>query len=69
MKELVQYWDTIMSENDVDEAAEQWCDHFFAIMEECIPQHYLQKRCNLPWLTKNIKKLVRKQNALFKRAK
>ena len=62
-------WDNIILQNDVNKAAEQWCDHFLAIMEECIPHRYLQKRCNLPWLIKNIMKLIRKHNALFKRAK
>ena len=39
-------WDTILS-NDVDDAAKQWCDSFFAIMEECIPQYHLQKKLRL----------------------
>ena len=61
-------WDTILS-NDVDDAAKQWCDRFLAIMEECIPRYQLQKKCNLLWLTLNIKKLIRKCNALFRKAK
>ena len=61
-------WDTILS-NDVDDAAKQWCDSFLAIMEECIPQYHLQKKWNLLWLTWNIKKLIRKRNALFSKAK
>ena len=38
-------------------------------MEECIPRYQLQKKCNLLWLTLNIKKLIRKCNALFRKAK
>ena len=61
-------WDTILS-NDVDDAAKQWCDSFLAIMEECTPRYQLQKKHNLLWLTINIKKLIRKRNALFRKAK
>ena len=61
-------WDTILS-NDVDGAAKQWCDSFLAVMEECIPRYQLQKKRNLLWLTINIKKLIRKRNALFRKAK
>ena len=61
-------WDTILS-NDVDDAANQCCDGFLAIMEECIPRYQLQKKRNLLWLTINIKKLIRKRNALFRKAK
>ena len=61
-------WDTILS-NDVDDAAKQWCDSFLAIMEECIPRYQRQKKRNLLWLTINIKKLIRKCNALFRKAK
>ena len=61
-------WDTILS-SDVDDAAKQWCDSFLAIMEECIPQYHLQKKRNLPWITWNIKKLIRKRNAMFRKVK
>ena len=38
-------------------------------MEECIPRYQLQKKRNLLWLTINIKKFIRKRNALFRKAK
>ena len=60
-------WDTILS-SDVDDAAKWWCDSFLAIMEECIPQYHLQKKWNLPWIIWNIKKLIRKRNAMFRKA-
>ena len=61
-------WDTILS-SDVDAAAKQWRDSFLAIMEECITQYHLQKKWNLPWITWNIKKLIRKRNVMFRKAK
>ena len=61
-------WDTILT-SDVDDAAKRWCDSFLAIMEECIPQYHLQKKWNLPWIIWNIKKLIRKRNAMFRKAK
>ena len=62
-------WNTILAGSDVNKAAENWSDHFLAIMEQCIPQRYLRKRPNLPWLTKHIIQLIRRRNILFKRAK
>ncbi len=38
-------------------------------MEECVPQRDLKNRRNLPWLTKNVVRHIRKRNAMFQRAK
>ena len=62
-------WNSILSDSDVNKAAEQWSDRFLSIMEECIPCQYLQKKWNLPWLTKNIMQLIRKRKSLFRKAK
>ena len=62
-------WDSILIGNDIDLIAQSWTDKFLTIMEQCIPHRNLRKRCNLPWLTKNIVQLIRKRNILFRRAK
>ena len=62
-------WDSMITGTDVSKAAAEWSKHFLAIMEECIPCRYLQRRRNLPWLTKNIVHLIRKRNRLFRKAK
>ena len=62
-------WDHILSGVDISKAATCLSERFLAIMEECIPHRYLQKRRNLPWLTKNIIQLIRKRNVLFRKAK
>ena len=56
----------MISGTDISKAAAQWSKHFLAIMEECIPCRYLQRRRNLPWLT--IIRLIRKRNRLFRKA-
>ena len=43
-------WDSLLPEEDID---------------TCIPQQTLKRRRNLPWLTKNIIRHMRKRNAAF----
>lgn len=68
--ELIQLtdWDSLLSD-DVNLSTELWSKKFLDIMKECIPQQDLKKRRNLPWLTKNIVRHMRKRNAMFQRAK
>ena len=61
-------WKSLLSDN-VDLSTENWTSRFLEIMEECIPQQELKKRRNLPWLTKNVMRHVRKRNNMFLRAK
>ena len=61
-------WNSLLSDN-VDLSTENWTSRFLEIMEECIPQQELKKRRNLPWLTKNVMRHVRKRNNMFLRAK
>ena len=62
-------WDSLLSDN-IDLSTRIWTQKFIEIIEECIPQHDLASRKrNLPWLTKNIARHMRKRNSLFQRAK
>ena len=40
---------------------------FLEIMEQTIPTASLSSRSNLPWLTKDIKKAMRKRDIFFKK--
>ena len=57
-------WKSLLSD-DVDLSTEQWTKKFLEIMEECVPQRDLKRRRNLPWLTKNIVRHIRKRNTMF----
>ena len=62
-------WECLLSD-DVDRSTKLWTKRFLDIMEECVPQRVLQNRKrNLPWLTKNIIRHMRKRNSLFQGAK
>ena len=61
-------WDSIMSD-DIDVACENWNKQFMSIMEQFIPNCFLNSRRNLPWLTKSLMRSIRKKNLLFKKAK
>ena len=67
--ELIQStdWDSLIS-GDVDQSAERWTQQFLEIMEKCIPRQHLKKRKQLPWLSSNIVKHIKKRNALFQEA-
>ena len=38
-------------------------------MEQCIPRHSVRRKHNLPWLTTNIVRHIRKRNTMFQKAK
>ena len=61
-------WDHLLHENDVDCSAINWHNKFMEIMSACIPQQTLRRRRNVPWLTKNITRHIRKRNAAFQAA-
>lgn len=42
---------------------------FLDVMEQCIPRSALPQRHNLPWLTKDIIQLIRRQKCYFKNAR
>ena len=60
--------DHLLHENDVDCSAINWHKKFMEIMSVCIPQQTLKRRRNVPWLTKNITRHIRKRNAAFQAA-
>ena len=52
----------------VNTSWENWRKCFMEIMNECIPQHLLPNCCNLPWLSKSLVQLMRRNNMLFSQA-
>ena len=62
-------WDHLLRENDIDCSATNWHNKFMEIMSACIPQKTLRRKRNVPWLTTNITRHIRKRNAAFQAAK
>ena len=62
-------WEKLLDTTDVNQALRNWEGTYMTIMESCIPKCTPPKHKNLPWLSKNLKQVMRKQNNLFKRAK
>ena len=58
-------WDSLLPEEDIDTAATNWHRKFMDVISICIPQQTLKGRRNVPWLTKNIIRHMRKRNAAF----
>ena len=58
-------WDSLLPEEDIDVAASNWHRKFMDIISTCIPQQTVKSRKNVPWLTKNIIRHMRKRNAAF----
>ena len=54
--------DTIIDDSSIENSWSRWKDAFLAIMERCIPKAQVPNRKNLPWLTKEIVRLIRKRN-------
>ena len=52
----------------IDECALLWQQSFLTIMAECIPRKVLSKDRKLPWINYLVIKLIRKQNAAFRKA-
>ena len=62
-------WDSLLPEDDIDLAANNWHNKVMNIMHTCIPQQTLTKRRNVSWLTKNVIRHIRKRNAVYQAAK
>ena len=62
-------WDSLLPEDDIDLAANNWHNEVMDIMHTCIPQRTLTKRRNVPWITKNVICHIRKRNAVYQAAK
>ena len=61
-------WESLLT-GDVNQALTNWEAKYMEIMELCIPKKPLPKRRNLPWLTKELTKGIRKRNLLYRRAR
>ena len=61
--------DSILDLNDVNLSWNRWKDCFMDVMNRCITTTLLPNRTNLPWLTKSLIQLMRKRNALFRKAR
>ena len=57
-------WESLLT-GDVNQALTNWEAKYMEIMELCIPKKSLPKRRNLPWLTKELTKGIRKRNGLL----
>ena len=62
-------WDALIVNHDVNLSLHNWEHRFLQTMDVCIPKGTLPKRQNLPWLSKNVLRAMRKCNHLYKRAK
>ena len=63
-------WSDILGQDDVNECWEKFKETYYSITDECIPQ----KRCKdtkrqPPWMTSDLKLLIRKKRLLWKRYK
>jgi len=61
-------WDRLLTD-DINESLGNWQAKFMGIIEDCVPKKVLPKRRNLPWMTRNLTRAMRKRNHLFRRAK
>ena len=61
-------WESLLT-GDVNQALTNWEAKYMEIMELCIPKKPLPKWKNLPWLTKELTKGIRKRNLLYRRAR
>jgi len=54
---------------DVNESLINWETKFMEIIEMCFPKKSLPRRRNLPWMTKNLMRAIRKRNGFFRCAR
>ena len=52
--------DSIIDSNSVEKSWSYWKRTFMSIMEDCVPKAQLPNRRNLPWLTKEIVRTIKK---------
>ena len=63
-------WDSLFVENNVDETSTNITKCILNIADEVIPNRFIHiKRTDHPWITKEIKKLIRNKNRIHKKAK
>ena len=58
-----------MAGEDINDNWTAWKDIFFAAVDDCIPKYRQKKRLTATWITKDLIKLCRKKNSLYKKAK
>jgi len=56
-------WDSLLT-GDVNESLANWEAKYMEIIELCIPKKSLPKRRNLPWLTKDLNRAIRKRKLM-----
>ena len=56
-------------EKDVDANYNDFCNHINNVIKQHVPSKTRGTRWNVPWLTPNIKRMTRKKQRLFNRAK
>ena len=63
-------WDSLFVENNVDETSTNITECILNIADKVIPNRIVQiKKTDQPWITKEIKKLIRNKNRIHKKAK
>lgn len=62
-------WDSLLSFSNINSAWEAFSHKFLSIMKECIPTGTCPKKRSLPWITKDVRKIILKRKALHRRAK
>ena len=61
--------DSIIDSNSVEKSWSNWKITFTSIMEDCVPKAQLHNRRNLPWLTKEIVRTIKKRNYYYRIAR
>ena len=59
----------LFSGKSVDEVCLTWQETFLSIMDQCIPKGVLPKKRNVPWASRNIRRIIFKRNSAYKRYK
>ena len=61
--------DSIIDSNSVEKSWSNWKRTFMFIMEDCVPKAQVPNRRNLPWLTKEIVRTIKKRNYYYRIAR
>jgi len=69
-KELIsqRIWDLLLTD-DVNDSWSNWHKEFLSIIDQCIPRKVLPPGKNLPWMSKCLRRAMKKRNAKFKYGK
>ena len=62
-------WEHLFHGKSVDEACCIWQEKFLSIMEQCIPKGVLPLKRNIPWASRNIRRIILKKNIAYRRYK